>query len=193
MWTPVDKHRKGIRLLDLDAGVGHSPLRGHLRHVFMDSLLKPEYETISYVWGDTALVEKCLVGDKSIPIPASAGSALRCMRLPDAIRTLWIDCICIDQSNDCEKGHQVGLMADIFQSSRRTLAHLGDNDDDTAERAFDGLATVCDAWLESARDKQMPDGTYGRIEDRKIQDWSSLRETIDLLAIKAIMAKPYFK
>jgi len=153
--------------------------------VFLDGSSKPEYETISYAWEDTALVDNCLLGDESMPIPASAGSALRCMRSSVKTRTLWIDCICIDQTNDHEKGHQVGLMADIFQNSRQTLAYLGDVDEVTAQRATIGFLVISTAWLNS-------EGTHAQVEDRKIENWSALRQTIDLEAIKAIIMKPYF-
>lgn len=192
-WIPLDKHRKEIRLLDLDAGIGHAFLRGRLRHAFLESLSKPEYETISYAWGNTALVDNCLVGDKCIHIPASAGAALRCMRSATRTRTFWIDCICIDQSNDLEKGHQVGLIADIFQNSQRTLSHLGDDDDNTARRAFWGLCVISDAWVKTNYRKIIQEVDRQTFESRDIDNWSSLREKVDLVAIKAIITNPYFK
>jgi hypothetical protein len=144
-WRPLDKARQEIRVLDLRPGTGDAPLSGQLRHVFLDESKKPHYETISYAWGDTDLVDNISVDGKNsndIRLSASAGSALRCMRLPARTRTLWIDCICIDQDNSQEKGHQVALMADVFQNSRRTLAHLGDDKDDTAEQAFSGRSDL---------------------------------------------------
>lgn len=163
-------------------------MQGRLRNVFLRSPPKREYETISYAWGDTSLVDNIRIGDRSIRIPASAGSALRSMRSPGMIRTLWIDCICIDQDNDREKGHQVGLMVDIFQSSIWTLAHLGDDNDGRAKRAFDGVADIYKALQGSA-------------EGLGISDWSqikiryprSLRAKVDLKAIKGIMMRPYFR
>lgn len=195
-WRPVDRARKEIRVLDLGPGTGTESLGGQLRHVFLDESDKPEYETISYAWGDYALVDSISVDSKRIPIPASAASALRCMRLPTRTRTLWIDCICIDQNNDHEKGHQVGLMADIFQSSCETLAHLGDDVDNTAERGFWGLQVVCNAWIESKTSnygERVPKGQYGHDTSREIRHWSSLRKRIDLAAIKTIISRPYFK
>ena len=189
-WRPVDGMRKEIRVLDLDPGTGTASLSGQLRHVFLDESDKADFITISYAWGDAALVDEVSVDGKIIPIPASAGSALRCMRSPVETHTFWIDCICIDQYNVREKGHQVGLMADIFQYSTGTLAHLGDDHDNTAKRAFDGFLAVSEAWQESYR--QQSDVTHAGIENIEIQNWSSLRETIDMAAIKAIMQKAYF-
>jgi hypothetical protein len=192
-WRPLDKARQEIRVLDLRPGTGDAPLSGQLRHVFLDESKKPHYETISYAWGETDLFDNISVVGQNIHIPVSAGSALRCIRFPDKTRTLWIDCVCINQNNEHEKTHQVSLMADIFQKSCRTLAHLGDDDENTARRAFDGLFAIAKAWLESYYGKKESDNKYSKIADLEIQNWSSLRETIDLMAIKAIMEKPYFK
>lgn len=89
-WQPLNKGREEIRLLDLDAGADDSSLSGKLRHVFLSERAKPRYETISYAWGDPALVEKIVVDGKSISIPASAAAALRCMRLPQRDRILGL-------------------------------------------------------------------------------------------------------
>ena len=87
--------------------------------------------------------------------------------------------------------HQVGLMAAIFQSSTGTLAHLGDDYDNTAKRSFDGFLAVSKAWLESS-DEQQLDIAQAGIQHIEIQNWSSLRETIDMAAIMATMKKAYF-
>ena len=72
------------------------------------------------------------------------------MRSRGITRSVWIDCICIDQNNDCEKRHQVSLMAEIFQSSFWTLAHSSaDDDDGIAERAFDHFSMMNEALREA--------------------------------------------
>jgi hypothetical protein len=187
-WRSLDRTRKGIRVLDLDAGTNDAPLSGQLRHVFLDESEKPCYDTISYAWIDTALVTSILVEGECVPIPMSAASALRCMRSRNTELTLWIDCICIAQNDDREKGHQIELMADIFQNSRATLAFLG-NDNNTAKRAFDGLAMIYDAIKDSTG------GTTELEQVTKVQlhNWDALRGEIDLSAISGIFAKPYFE
>lgn len=40
-------------------------------------------------------------------------------------RYYWIDAICIDQENDLERGHQVGMMGDIYGGASRVIAWLG--------------------------------------------------------------------
>jgi hypothetical protein len=43
---------------------------------------------------------------------------------------LWIDSICIDQSNTEEKNVQVGMMKDIYESAQTIISWLGHLDDD---------------------------------------------------------------
>lgn len=38
---------------------------------------------------------------------------------------LWIDALCIDQQNNAECGHQVGLMGDIYQRAEGIIVWLG--------------------------------------------------------------------
>jgi hypothetical protein len=56
-------------------------------------------------------------------------------------RTIWIDLICIDQSNDTERGHQVALMGQIYRKAQRTIAWLG-HDDGTVRHAVTVLQDI---------------------------------------------------
>jgi hypothetical protein len=183
-WQPLDSTRREIRVLDLDAGAEESLLRGCLRHVSMNALRKPQYETVSYAWGERTLVETILIGDKTMSIPASAASALRCMRLPEQNRTLWIDCICIDQDDNLEKGQQVRLMADIYTSSICTLAFIG-NDEALGQRAFHGMTSLCNTLGKEC----LENPERGRISRRRLQ---VLHDDLDWTAIRGILSMPYF-
>lgn len=186
-WQPLDKRREEIRLLDLDAATDNSSLSGKLRHVFLSKRVKPRYETISYAWGDTALVEKIVVDEKMIWIPASAAAALHCMRLPQCDRTLWIDCICIDQNNDDEKSHQVSLMAKVFANSLGTLAFLGNDDDNTAAHAFESFASLSDILKESDANR------LSMMPDHKIEIPQQAREALHWTAMRDVLSRSYFE
>lgn len=103
----------------------------------------PEYEAISYVWGDPEMADTVLCGDRAIPITANLRDALRRVRLPDASRFLWADSICIDQSNQRERGHQVLFMGKIYSGARQVLICLGPDPDENAE---DVRTLVADVW-----------------------------------------------
>ncbi|KAL4971307.1 heterokaryon incompatibility protein-domain-containing protein [Aspergillus desertorum] len=54
---------------------------------------------------------------------------------------MWVDVICIDQSNDIEKGPQVALMGKIYRHSTRVIAWLGQEKDDST-RALNTMSWV---------------------------------------------------
>jgi ankyrin repeat protein len=96
--------------------------------LFPQSLLNNEhvsYEALSYVWGSTELVECITLNQKRHWITDNLYSALQCLRLHDRDRYLWIDAICIDQSNKEEQGSQVQQMGKIFSSAEGVLFWLG--------------------------------------------------------------------
>lgn len=74
----------------------------------------PEYETISYVWGDPNLKATVYVNGRGALVPASPERVLRRMRLPVRIRVLWIDALCIKQDDLQEKQQQVAIMGEIY-------------------------------------------------------------------------------
>lgn len=46
-------------------------------------------------------------------------------------RHLWVDAICIDQSNVSERNHQVQLMKQIYSSAERVLVYIGEEQDNS--------------------------------------------------------------
>ncbi|KAM7215690.1 Heterokaryon incompatibility protein (HET) domain containing protein [Rhypophila decipiens] len=48
-------------------------------------------------------------------------------RPPGSERLIWVDQICIDQSDPDERAHQVAHMRDIYQAAKTTIIHLGDD------------------------------------------------------------------
>jgi hypothetical protein len=53
-------------------------------------------------------------------------SGLRRLRSLDDDLTLWIDALCINQSNDSERTEQVNLMHDIFAFTEEVIVYLGE-------------------------------------------------------------------
>jgi hypothetical protein len=94
----------------------------------------PEYEALSYVWGDTSRTRRTMawygndieINGHDIDVTFNLERILRRVRHVDRIRTLWVDAICIDQSNIDERGHQVAFMGLIFEHARTVLICIGD-------------------------------------------------------------------
>jgi hypothetical protein len=91
------------------------------------------YEAISYCWatesGDDSLLESLRIGQRSeaaqIPITKTCRDALCRFRNAHRPRVLWVDAICIDQTNQHECSHQVGIMAEIYRRAEKVLIYLG--------------------------------------------------------------------
>lgn len=58
-------------------------------------------------------------------------AALQRLRKTDSPRTLWIDSICINQSLNAEKNHQLMLTSRIYQGATRVVVYLGEGTSDT--------------------------------------------------------------
>jgi hypothetical protein len=89
----------------------------------------PSYEAISYSWatqeGDASLSQTVLCHGGIIPVTKTCEAALRRLRLSGRNRYLWVDALCIDQSNVEERNHQVGLMGTIYASASQVIIYLG--------------------------------------------------------------------
>ncbi|KAL2133775.1 hypothetical protein VTI74DRAFT_1712 [Chaetomium olivicolor] len=90
----------------------------------------PAYEALSYTWGpptptETVLIEEETSDPSEFYVAPNLAAALRHLRLPDRPRTLWIDAICINQSDISERGEQVGRMCDIYSMASRVTIWLG--------------------------------------------------------------------
>ncbi|CAI6017311.1 unnamed protein product [Clonostachys chloroleuca] len=94
------------------------------------------YEALSYVWGLEDASLGILVDNEEMLIRPNLHGALKELRLTDEPRTLWVDSICIDQSNIADKTQQIKQMATIYSSAAQVVVWLGEHDDDT-EAALD--------------------------------------------------------
>ena len=90
---------------------------------------KLHYEALSYAWGDPRKQRKIFVDSKALWITHNLDVALRHLRYRDGWRVLWIDDICINQSNNMEKNHQVRQMFDTFSTATIVLVWLGPMDE----------------------------------------------------------------
>jgi hypothetical protein len=91
------------------------------------------YVALSYVWGDPSLNEAVTVNGLVVPITKNLASALRAIRkILDAPCPLWVDSICIDQSNVPERNQQVQMMRSIYESAGYAIAYLGPEADDSS-------------------------------------------------------------
>lgn len=88
----------------------------------------PPYWAVSYVWGSSAMPHSLILDQDTgsqIPLTESCAKVLKLLTPLQATRYLWIDSICIDQTNVREKEHQIPLMADIYSKAEQVVGCLG--------------------------------------------------------------------
>jgi hypothetical protein len=120
-----------IRLLVLWPGSKFTPIQGHL--IVSPLLQCPPYEALSYTWGDPAEKSPINISGAMFSAQRNLKSALHHLRYPDKVRILWVDALCINQSDNEEKSAQVARMGDIYKNAEQTTVWLGEAGDDNHE------------------------------------------------------------
>lgn len=118
------------RFVTLFPGQFKDPIRCQL-HPSSIGRMHSKYEALSYTWGDVTNKVQICVNGNSILVTQSLESALRHLRLANHDRVLWIDSVCIDQSNVTEVNTQVRRMWSIYEYAQRVLVFLGPQKDDS--------------------------------------------------------------
>jgi hypothetical protein len=134
-----------IRLLDVERGSGDDPISARLTHAKLNG--RP-YEALSYEWGVKGENNPSIFLDGvEIHIRQNLWSALWNIREVDRDLVLWIDALCINQSDIKERSHQVQMMGKIFSYATRVLAWLG-AEGGGSDEAIDAINRCHDpAWV----------------------------------------------
>jgi hypothetical protein len=90
-------------------------------------LERPQYKALSYTWGNSEKMKPITVNGKKMNVTQNLWDALFHLRDAHRTQTLWIDAICIDQSNIEEKNMQVPLMSFIYSRAQEVVIWLGDH------------------------------------------------------------------
>jgi hypothetical protein len=90
-------------------------------------LERPQYKALSYTWGDPQKVKPITVNGKKMNVTENLWNALFYLRDSHRPQTLWVDAICIDQSNIEEKNVQIPLMSFIYSRAQEVVVWLGNH------------------------------------------------------------------
>lgn len=135
-----------IEIYDLDA-CGRPEVRSGTRDDDHDIYGSIRYRALSYMWGPASQIRTLSIHGKILNVsrnlyqflhewPSACARGMRQYRHPcysfpprsEGHGLLWIDQICIDQSNIAEKNHQVGLMTNIYKNCEAVIMWLRDPD-----------------------------------------------------------------
>jgi hypothetical protein len=123
-----------VRLLTLKPHNFDEDIHIDIRSVWLDPGTPAPYEALSYVWGSADKSHLVYVGQTKqyiLQVNRNLYCALQHLRDEFQERTLWIDAICIDQSNIEERGSQVAQMGDIYRRAQQVVVWLGPGNDDS--------------------------------------------------------------
>lgn len=89
-----------------------------------------QYKALSYTWGESEngdssprAVIRC--NNATVRVKANLYAALRRLQQRKQPVVLWVDSLCINQADDTERTHQVGMMRDIYANCTEVIIWLG--------------------------------------------------------------------
>jgi hypothetical protein len=185
-YQPLSSHNS-IRLLTLLPGKGNAKLTFTLCavEILSGALSKASYEALSYTWGDPS--QKCEVWCAGSPfmVTESLYEALSYLRHPDRSRTLWIDAVCINQSDKEERAAQVAIMRSIYTQADRVIIWLGAGDDLT----FTAIGALVRLWELVTKRTPPSEPILSRHQVLESQRLTSL----EVVALARFFQRPWFK
>jgi len=177
------------RVLTIAPGVDDDPISCTLSHITLSD--KPEYECLSYTWGDVIGKHALCCEDGMLEITANLQSALRRLRYSDRPRTMWVDAICINQEDIPHRNAQVEMMRNIYAGASTVVVWLGD------EVKGDKLAfEFFHKFQQLANETKMANAEEGNPE--LIQKWEDLLsrvniDSVEAVAVSGILQRPWFR
>ncbi|KAL2068059.1 hypothetical protein VTL71DRAFT_16157 [Oculimacula yallundae] len=145
LYEPLDKNSRTIRLLRILPDSNPTDGRLQCKLVTRSLNLDFTYRALSYTWGEPDTFNfKIWINDFIVPVRQNLLCALRVLKEKcysehsdplyefesfSAKRPLiWIDALCINQSDLVERGHQVDMMGDIYRDAFEVFSWLGTPD-----------------------------------------------------------------
>jgi hypothetical protein len=192
-FVPIPPDALAIRILTLEPGNQDDQIYCSLNiaHFFSPNLSgMPSYEALSYVWGEQRITELIECSGKQTSVTTSLASALRVLRHSSEPRRLWVDQLCIDQTNVDERNHQVRIMSLIYRVASRVLVWLGPDIRNEAEVAFnllEQLARQNDGYPNLLTTDNFPG------DDILMQAGLPTRESPQWNALRTLFSLPYFE
>ncbi|KAG5751436.1 hypothetical protein H9Q72_001024 [Fusarium xylarioides] len=151
---PKLAERSHIRLLELLPAPREKALEGRFQVVDIEQM--PAYEALSYTWADdnndASLCQRIFIGlgNRALPITRNCHQALSRLRRKTESFLIWVDAICINQSDLGERSDQVAMMGTIFSQAAEVHGYVGEDPDNVEGGEF-GAITLLKDELQSSK------------------------------------------
>ncbi|KAK3714255.1 hypothetical protein LTR37_007841 [Vermiconidia calcicola] len=139
VYSPLKDATREIRVAHLSADLAVTPDGKQIPQCTLEHCdLEPstQYTALSYAWGDAADTTPILLDGRQKQVTKSLASFL--LSHSSNLRgsnmkgePFWIDALCINQSDDTEKNHQVAMMDRIFKNAAHMYIWLGEASEDS--------------------------------------------------------------
>lgn len=93
----------------------------------------PVYEAISYTWSNQQPEHPILFQGRILHVTANVRQILNDISSFQRDRWLWIDIVCINQTDPAEKQNQVEMMGEIYRRAKRVICWLGHHDSQASD------------------------------------------------------------
>lgn len=113
-----------IRVVILHPGSFGDPIDCQLEHIQL--VPDSDYEAVSYVWGDATVTKPITLDGRVYPVTTNLYTGLQFLRCKESSRRLWIDSLCINQTDKVERTREIQRMRDIYKCARQVLIWIGD-------------------------------------------------------------------
>lgn len=115
-----------IRLVELLPGDGSDTVQCKLHEGALTT--DRPYKALSYAWGKNEIASKTFIlcNEQRLEISLNLWHALCRLRHLRTPIILWIDALSINQADDAERTHQVGMMREIYENSSEVIIWLGE-------------------------------------------------------------------
>ncbi|KZM23833.1 uncharacterized protein EKO05_0001071 [Ascochyta rabiei] len=100
-----------------------------------------QYTALSYTWGEPSAEATINLNGEPFPVRKNLWAFLSQARSNGLEEYLWIDALCINQTVNEERSHQVAIMGRIYSSASRVIVWLG---------VYSGLAAEGLLWTTAA-------------------------------------------
>jgi hypothetical protein len=143
-----------IRLLHLLPNEDEAaPIQCELRNYSLQRLSTRThmYEALSYVWGSPHETLSIRVDRDLFLVTVNLHAALSRLRDHYIGRIIWVDAVCIDQTNLEERKQQVQLMAKIYSKAYRVVVWLGKEVADTEGALEDIRLAANEEYMERSK------------------------------------------
>lgn len=191
LYSTLNTNREEIRLLTLSPGKHDADIHACLSVVSLQNFPLPEFNALSYVWGDTVLRKPISLNGTVLTVTENLEAALRRIREEDEIRVVWVDAICVNQDDVKERNTQVLLMKKIYSQAVKVQVWLGEEEEgDTEAMVF--------LTLLSSGEHLFPKGCYEGhgLEESRVSNLAREEDKTDcwqvILLLNRFMSKPWW-